>query len=183
MHNTCIKHGQDIKTQYTWFDINLANEKGLKILSDSIECNHPSRNTSSLLYSESCLDGSWRSHIRKSIHVTSTSAKDLHEARMEKRIGFRTCSTIRSWATIWKFPIEPTKSKSQVVRERRDLLLRITRELCKMQDKTSRSQEIDVNSFHEETVSSERTERPVVETSVIQTRSSEDSEDPNVETT
>ena len=49
--------------------------------------------------------------------------------------------------------------------------------------KTSRSQEIDVNSFHEETVSSERTRRPVVETSVIQTPSSEDSNDPNVETT
>ena len=40
--------------------------------------------------------------------------------------------------------------------------------------KTSRSQEIDVNSFHEELVSSERTGRPVIETSVIQTRSSED---------
>ena len=47
--------------------------------------------------------------------------------------------------------------------------------------KTSRSQEIDVNSFHEELVSSERTERPVIETSVIQAHSSEDSEDPNVE--
>ena len=46
---------------------------------------------------------------------------------------------------------------------------------------TSRSQEIGVNSFHEETVSSERTERPVVETSVIQARSSEDSKGPNVE--
>ena len=46
--------------------------------------------------------------------------------------------------------------------------------------KTSRSQEIDVDSFHEETVSSERTERPVVETSVIQARASEDSKDPNV---
>ena len=40
--------------------------------------------------------------------------------------------------------------------------------------KTSRSQEIDVTS--------ERTERPVVETSVIQARSSEDSKDPNVGT-
>ena len=49
--------------------------------------------------------------------------------------------------------------------------------------KTSRSQEIDVDSFHEETVSSERTGRLVVETSVIQARSSEDSKDPNVETT
>ena len=44
------------------------------------------------------------------------------------------------------------------------------------------SQEIDVKSVHEETGSSERTGRPVVETSVIQTRSSEDSKDPNVET-
>ena len=54
-----------------------------------------------------------------------------------------------------------------------------------MQDgrKTSRSQEIAVNSFHQETVSSERTGRVVIETSVIQARSSEDSKDPNVEKT
>ena len=37
-----------------WVDINLAIKKGFDILSDSIECNHSSRNTSSLLYSESC---------------------------------------------------------------------------------------------------------------------------------
>ena len=49
--------------------------------------------------------------------------------------------------------------------------------------KTSRSQEIDVSSFHEELVSSERTGRAVIETSVIQARSSEDSNDPNVEKT
>ena len=47
--------------------------------------------------------------------------------------------------------------------------------------KTSRSQEIDVDSFHEETVSSERTGRLVVETSAIQARSSEDIKDSNVE--
>ena len=47
--------------------------------------------------------------------------------------------------------------------------------------KTSRWKEIDVNSFHEETASLESTERSVVEMSVIQTRSSEDSKDPNVE--
>ena len=46
--------------------------------------------------------------------------------------------------------------------------------------KTSRSQEIDVNSFHEELVSSERTVRPVIERSVIQAFSHEDSKDPNV---
>ena len=41
-----------------------------------------------------------RSHIRKSIHVTSASTEDLHETRLEKRIGFRTCSPTSSWATI-----------------------------------------------------------------------------------
>ena len=53
-----------------------------------------------------------------------------------------------------------------------------------MQDgrKTSRSQEIDVNSFCEEPSSSQRTERPV-ETNVVQTRSSEDRKDFNVEQT
>ena len=37
-----------------WVDIDLAIRKRTDILSDSIECNHPSRNTSSLLYSKSC---------------------------------------------------------------------------------------------------------------------------------
>ena len=67
------------------------------------------------------------------------------------------------------------------MRERRDPLSGMTRETVQDGRKTSRSQEIDVNSCHEELVSSERTERPVIETSVIQARSSEDSKDPNVE--
>ena len=67
----------------------------------------------------------------------------------------------------------------------------ITHDVIGVQDerKTSRSQEIDVNSFCEEPSSSERTVRPVtgpvpgrpvIETSVIQARSSEDCKDPNV---
>ena len=70
--------------------------------------------------------------------------------------------------------------------------LDITHDVIGVQDerKTSRSQEIDVNSFCEEPSSSERTGRlgtgpipgkPVHETSVIQTRSSEDRKDFNVE--
>ena len=68
----------------------------------------------------------------------------------------------------------------------------ITHDVIGVQDerKTSRSQEIDVNSFREEPISSERMRRPVTEpvtgkpvhkTSVIQTRSSEDRKDFNVE--
>ena len=54
----------------------------------------------------------------------------------------------------------------------------------KMQDerKTSRSQEISVNSFNEELSSSDRTGRPV-ETEEIQARSSEDTKSLNVEQT
>ena len=53
-----------------------------------------------------------------------------------------------------------------------------------MQDGTNtyRSQEINFNSFSEELSSSERTER-LVETDVIQTRSSEDRKSLNVEQT
>ena len=53
-----------------------------------------------------------------------------------------------------------------------------------MQDgrNTSRSKEINVNSFCEELSSSDRTGRPV-ETEIIQTRSSEDSKSLNVEQT
>ena len=70
--------------------------------------------SSSLLYSESCQDGNWRSHIRKSLHVTSTSAKDLITSRMDKGIGFESCSTTRrgSCSTSKIFPTNPTNSKS-----------------------------------------------------------------------
>ena len=47
--------------------------------------------------------------------------------------------------------------------------------------KTSRSQEIDVNYFHKETVSSDRSGQPVVETSKTQTRPSDDSKSLSVE--
>ena len=70
-------------------------EERIEVLSDSIERKHSSRNTSSLLYSESCQDGNCRSHIQESIYVTSASTKDLLETRLEKIIGLRTCSTIR----------------------------------------------------------------------------------------
>ena len=80
-----------------WVDINLAIKKGMTFYqtrSNAIILQEP--HTSSFLYSESFQDGNWRSLIRKSIHVTSASAKDLLETRMENKIRFRTRSTIRS---------------------------------------------------------------------------------------
>ena len=72
---------------------------------------------------------------------------------------------------------QPTEPIPNPIRER-------SGRLDNMQDgrNTSRSQEINVNSFCEELSSSERTGRPV-ETVVIQTRSSEDRKSLNVERT
>ena len=72
---------------------------------------------------------------------------------------------------------QPTQPTPNPIRDR-------SGRLDNMQDgrNTSRSQEINVNSFCEELSSSDRTGRPV-ETEVIQTRSSEDSKSLNVEQT
>ena len=50
LHNAWKRHQEGVY----WVDIDLAIRKRIDILSDSIECNHPSRNTSSSLYSKSC---------------------------------------------------------------------------------------------------------------------------------
>ena len=112
VHNTCTMHGRNIKTQFLG-QHESCNQIRINILSDSIECYHLSRDTPSWLYSECCQDENLRNLIRRNVHVTSTSAKDLMETRMEESIGFRTCSKCRNWATIQKFPIEPTNSKSK----------------------------------------------------------------------
>ena len=103
---------------------------------------------------------------------------------MDKRIGFESCSTTRrrscstirrSCSTSKKF--QPNQPTPNPIRDR-------SGRLDNMQDgrNTSRSQEINVNSFCEESVSSERTER-LVETEEIETRSSENSKSLNVEQT
>ena len=58
------------------------NSERIDIPSNSIECNYPSTNTSSLLSSKSCLTENWRSLIWKSIHVSSTTTKDLATSRL-----------------------------------------------------------------------------------------------------
>ena len=50
MHKTWKRHQNVVY----WVDISLALRKGIEVLSDSIERNHSSRNSSSLLYYESC---------------------------------------------------------------------------------------------------------------------------------
>ena len=59
LHSVWKKHQDAV----FWIDIDLAIQRGIGILSDSIECNYPSGNTSSLLYSKSCDIEDWRSLV------------------------------------------------------------------------------------------------------------------------
>ena len=114
MHNTCKKHGRTSKhgvlgRHQPW------SEDRMEVLSNTIERHHSSRNTPSLLYPESCYDGIWRNHLRKSICVTSASSKDFLATWLDEGTGFRSCSTTRrrSCSTSKKFPTNPTKPKSK----------------------------------------------------------------------
>ena len=69
----------------------------------------------------------------------------------------------------------------QFVREPGDPLAGMTRELCKMEENRPVLRRSMLILFTKNLFLQRRTERPVIETSVIQARSSEDTKDPNVE--
>ena len=74
------------------------DSKGIDILSDSIECKYPSRNTSSFLYSNSCEIEDWRSLVWKIIRISLTTTKDLLTTR--SRLDQREWSIeFYSWTT------------------------------------------------------------------------------------
>ena len=66
-----------------WVDIDLAIKRRINILSNTIECNFFSRNTSSPLYFKSWKIENWRDVVWKTIFVSSTTTKDLIETRSQ----------------------------------------------------------------------------------------------------
>ena len=172
MHNTCIKHGRDIKTQYIGSTSILLLRK---------DCSFIRLDRTQLFF---------RKHIQL-IVVQKLLGWKLEKSYTKKyacHLGFHQRSP---WNTSgkanWVVQLSRSFPSNQPIlnpiceRTERPVIRDDARTVPDGR-KTSRSQEIDVNSFHEEAVSSERTGRPVTETSVIQTRSSEDSKDPHVET-
>ena len=59
------------------------DQRRINILSDTIECNYSSRDTSSLFHSKSWKIENWRSLVWKTILVSSTTTKDLIETRSQ----------------------------------------------------------------------------------------------------
>ena len=96
LHNAWKRHQDAVY----WVDINLAIKKGLTFYQTRANAIILHETLPAYCIPKVVRMKNWRSLIRKSIHVTSASAKDLLETRMEKKIRFRTRSTIRSWAAI-----------------------------------------------------------------------------------
>ena len=60
--NTCTMHGRSIKTRYSGLVL-LLRSKRINILSNTIECNYPAKNTSGLLHSQTCEIEDWTSLV------------------------------------------------------------------------------------------------------------------------
>ena len=105
---------------------------------------------------------------------------------MEKRIGFGSCPEVarQPQEEVARQPEGEVARQANFFQRTPNQIRDRSGRHDNMQDgrNTSRSQEINVNSFCEELSSSDRTGRPV-ETEEIQTRSSEDSKSLNVEQT
>ena len=100
----------------------------INILSNTIECNHSSRDASSLLHSKSWKIENWRSLVWKTIFVSSTTTKDLIETRSQldsKEWSIRFYSwTSASWKvrstvfwrsiTCWIFQTNPIQTQSNL---------------------------------------------------------------------
>ena len=115
LHNTCMKHGRNIKAwnkhqNTVWVDINLALKKELNFRSNAFILHEtlPAYCIPKVVRMET-----WKSHIREGLCVTSSSSKDFLETWLDERFGFRSCSTTRrrSCSTSKKFQMNPTKSE------------------------------------------------------------------------
>ena len=164
MHKAWKKHQNTVYR----VDFNLALKKGLKF--------YQTRSNAIILHETLpayCIPKVVRMETGEVIFekVTSASSKDLPETWLEKRIGFRRCSTTRrtSCATIPKVSNRTNQFQTQIMTERGNPLLEPIQRGQPVVGtnprnessgrKTSRSQEIDTRSFHE-AVKNDRTGQP-----------------------
>ena len=167
LHSAWKKH-QDV---VFWVDIDLAIEKRIDILSNSIECKHSPRNTSSLLYYKSCEI----EKLEKSCMRNHTCVLDHHqrshydtitigpEGMMNWVLQLNNSQSVNSLdSLVEKFnmkrsPNQPNQNPILFVIDRGNLS---TQKMCVVKGETSRSHEIDEKSLHEELVSSDRSGKP-----------------------
>ena len=192
MHNTCITHGRNIKTR--WVDINLAIRKGLTfyqtrsnaiILQGTLPaCCIPKvvrLKTGEVLYEKAYMSP----RPPPKISLRHDWTKELGSKVDRQPEGEVTRQPEGEVARQAKF-FQSAQPIPNPIRDRSGQL-GITQDVIVVQDerKTSRSQEISVNSFNEELCSSDGSGRLGITQDVIsvQACSSEDSKSLNVEQT
>ena len=118
LHSTCMKHGRNIETLCVGSTSHLLKRKDWNSIRHDRTLSFFTKNTPSLLCSESCSDGNWRSHIRESTCVTSISSKNFLEKWLDEGIWFRSCSTCRrrSCSTSKRLPTNPNPNHDRTGR-------------------------------------------------------------------
>ena len=86
MHNTCIKHGRDIRMQCIGSTSILLKRKDWSSISLDRMLSFFTKQ-SSLLYPESCSDGNWRNHTRKAFCVTRLPPKISLKHDWKRELG------------------------------------------------------------------------------------------------
>ena len=186
MHKAWKKHQNTVY----WVDINLALKKGLKFHQTRSNAIILHENTPSLLYSESCSDGNWRSHIRE---------KYLLSPRPPPKISLKHDWMKELGSEVAQRPDGEVVQQSKSSQSRqlnlspdhddRTVKPVVCRDASHSQGarRTSRSQEIETRSFHGDVVKHDRTGKSVVchdashAQGASQTRSSHECTNFNVE--
>ena len=187
MHNTCIKHGRNMRTQCIgstsillwgkdWSSIRLDRTRSFftkhfqlfvfrKLLGWKLE---KSKTRKYMRHLGPLHRSPWNMTGRE-----NWVQKILNDQRE------KLCNNL-------KVPNQTNQFQTQIMIERGNPLLEPTQGSSQVEEKTSRSQEIETRSFHEEAVKHDRTEQPVVSCHInnvpdgSQTRSSHESTSFNV---
>ena len=157
LHNTCTKHGRNIRIRCIGSTSTLLQRKGWSSISNTIERYHSSRNTPSLLYPENCSDGNWKNQIRENTCVTSSLHPkiSLNHDQM-KELGSEVVRQPEGEV------VQQSKSSQSSQPNPNPDQDRTGKHVVCPQRRASRSQEIETRSFREEAVKHDRTEKPVV---------------------
>ena len=112
-----VWHGTSIKSERTWKHgvlgrHQLCSEERIEVLSNTIERYPSSRNSPSLLFSESCSDGNWRNHLRESVCVTLTSSEDFLSRQLDEK---KKKNWVQKLLEVVKTPNTPNKTKYPIV--------------------------------------------------------------------
>ena len=138
----------------------LCSEERIEVLSDTIERCHSSRNTPSLLYSESCSDGNWREIIYEKVYASPRTPPKISVTHdWMKGLGSEVARQPDGEVAQQSKSSQSSQPNPNPDHDRTEKPV-----VCPQRGarEASRSQEIETRSYREEAVKHDRTVKPVV---------------------